>query len=93
MFFANKVILNVIARSRIALIKLVWYLKVLLNQLRLVSRKKERVDCLMLDFSWKVFSMTGSVDTYLIMKEIERDTTQSTEEYTEKLDEIDTPTN
>ncbi|MCT8139689.1 YqzL family protein [Anaerobacillus sp. CMMVII] len=47
----------------------------------------------MLDFSWKVFSMTGSVDTYLILKEIERDTTQSTEEFGEKLDEIDTPTN
>lgn len=51
------------------------------------------MDCLMLDFSWKVFSMTGNVDTYLIMKEIERDTTQSQEEFIEKLDEIDTPTN
>ncbi len=47
----------------------------------------------MLDFSWKVFSMTGNVDTYLIMKEIERDTTQSLEEFREKLDEIDAPTN
>jgi hypothetical protein len=47
----------------------------------------------MLDFSWKVFSMTGNVDTYLILKEIERDTTQPVEEFTEKLDEIDTPTN
>ncbi|RXI99411.1 YqzL family protein [Anaerobacillus alkaliphilus] len=47
----------------------------------------------MIDFSWKVFSMTGNVDTYLIMKEIERDTTQSLEEFTEKLDEIDAPTN
>lgn len=47
----------------------------------------------MLDFSWKVFSMTGNVDTYLILKEIERDTTQPLEEFTEKLDEIDTPAN
>lgn len=47
----------------------------------------------MLDFSWKVFSMTGNVDTYLILKEIERDFSQLTEEYREKLDEIDTPTN
>ena len=46
----------------------------------------------MLDFSWKVFSMTGSIDTYLILKEIERDTLQSTEEMNEKLDEIDAPT-
>lgn len=45
----------------------------------------------MLDFSWKVFSMTGNVDTYLIMKEIERDT--QPEEIREKLDEIDAPTN
>lgn len=49
------------------------------------------MDCLMLDFSWKVFSMTGNVDTYLIMKEIERDT--QPEEIREKLDEIDAPTN
>ncbi|OIJ16139.1 YqzL family protein [Anaerobacillus arseniciselenatis] len=46
----------------------------------------------MLDFSWKVFSMTGSVDTYLIMKEIERDTVDAGEELREKLDEVDTPT-
>lgn len=25
----------------------------------------------MLDFTWKVFCMTGSVDTYLLMKEME----------------------
>ncbi|WNF37724.1 YqzL family protein [Bacillaceae bacterium IKA-2] len=47
----------------------------------------------MLDFSWKVFSMTGCVDTYLIMKEIERDTVEPTEEYLEKLDEVDNTTN
>ncbi|MEB1807585.1 YqzL family protein [Alkalihalobacterium sp. APHAB7] len=27
----------------------------------------------MLDFSWKVFSMTGSVDTYLLIKELEKE--------------------
>ncbi|MFC5713422.1 YqzL family protein [Thalassorhabdus alkalitolerans] len=27
----------------------------------------------MLDFSWKVFSITGNVDTYLLIKEIEQD--------------------
>lgn len=27
----------------------------------------------MLDFTWKLFCMTGSVDTYLLLKEIEVD--------------------
>lgn len=38
----------------------------------------------MIDFSWKVFSMTGSIDTYLIMKELENDFNQSN---VEKKDE------
>lgn len=29
----------------------------------------------MLDFTWKVFCMTGSVDTYLLMKEMENEGT------------------
>lgn len=41
----------------------------------------------MLDFSWKVFSMTGSIDTYLLLKEIERETAGSSVEYTEKLED------
>ncbi|UTW69941.1 YqzL family protein [Anaerobacillus sp. HL2] len=47
----------------------------------------------MLDFSWKVFSMTGNVDTYLAMKEIERDTKGQSERFKEKLEELDTQTN
>ncbi|GGH84995.1 hypothetical protein JOD43_003216 [Pullulanibacillus pueri] len=27
----------------------------------------------MLDFTWKVFCMTGNVDTYLLYKEVEND--------------------
>ncbi|WP_100406762.1 YqzL family protein [Bacillus solitudinis] len=27
----------------------------------------------MLDLTWKVFSKTGNVDTYLLIKELERD--------------------
>ncbi|CAM3106677.1 YqzL family protein [Sporolactobacillus spathodeae] len=27
----------------------------------------------MLDFTWKVFCMTGNIDSYLLMKEIEMD--------------------
>lgn len=30
----------------------------------------------MLDLTWKVFCMTGSVDTYLLMKEMEKDDVQ-----------------
>jgi len=26
----------------------------------------------MLDFTWKVFCMTGSIDTYLLLKEMEQ---------------------
>lgn len=26
----------------------------------------------MIDFSWKVFSLTGNIDTYLLMKELEK---------------------
>lgn len=27
----------------------------------------------MIDFSWKVFSKTGSIDTYLLIKEMEKE--------------------
>ncbi|WP_083991240.1 YqzL family protein [Alkalihalobacillus pseudalcaliphilus] len=41
----------------------------------------------MLDFSWKVFSMTGNVDMYLLMKEIERDSDQQFEQEITLLNE------
>ena len=31
----------------------------------------------MLDFTWKVFSMTGAIDTYLLLKELEKDDAES----------------
>ncbi len=31
----------------------------------------------MLDFTWKVFSMTGAIDTYLLLKELEKDEIES----------------
>ncbi len=31
----------------------------------------------MLDFSWKIFSMTGDLDMYLLIKELERDSTEA----------------
>lgn len=30
----------------------------------------------MLDFTWKVFSSTGNIDTYLLFKEIEKEKTE-----------------
>ncbi|MFT8871009.1 MAG: YqzL family protein [Sporolactobacillus sp.] len=40
----------------------------------------------MADLTWKVFCMTGSIDTYLLMKEIEADRNQLSAE-TEELEE------
>lgn len=34
----------------------------------------------MLDFTWKVFCMTGNVDTYLLLKEIENGEEDGSEE-------------
>ncbi|WP_413380139.1 YqzL family protein [Alkalihalobacillus sp. 1P02AB] len=48
----------------------------------------------MLDFSWKVFSMTGNVDMYLLIKELERDSDQQFEQETAAVSEdLDAPTN
>ncbi|HEX6922652.1 MAG TPA: YqzL family protein [Bacillales bacterium] len=33
----------------------------------------------MLDFTWKVFCMTGNVDTYLLLKEMENGDTETGE--------------
>ncbi|AST92611.1 YqzL family protein [Sutcliffiella cohnii] len=30
----------------------------------------------MLDFTWKVFTETGNIDTYLLFKELEKDRTE-----------------
>ncbi|WP_081727541.1 YqzL family protein [Halalkalibacter wakoensis] len=47
----------------------------------------------MLDFSWKVFSMTGNVDTYLLLKELERDSDdQFGREDMEDIETSDAPT-
>ncbi|MBP3951290.1 YqzL family protein [Bacillus suaedae] len=46
----------------------------------------------MLDFSWKVFSMTGNVDTYLLLKELERDSDDQFEQDDVEGNALDTPT-
>jgi hypothetical protein len=52
-----------------------------------------KVDSDMLDFSWKVFSMTGNVDTYLLLKELERDSEdQFRQEDVEGIETPDAPT-
>ncbi|WP_096201302.1 YqzL family protein [Bacillus sp. FJAT-45350] len=44
----------------------------------------------MLDFSWKVFSMTGNVDTYLLLKELERDNDDTQlNDFEDELDKVD----
>ncbi|MBM7660800.1 hypothetical protein JOC85_001572 [Bacillus mesophilus] len=45
----------------------------------------------MLHFTWKVFSETGNIDTYLLFKELEKDHEPRTEEFSEELAEIDSP--
>jgi hypothetical protein len=45
----------------------------------------------MLDFTWKVFSQTGNVDTYLLFKELEHEKTERPEAQSEELAEIDFP--
>ncbi|OZM57735.1 YqzL family protein [Lottiidibacillus patelloidae] len=39
----------------------------------------------MLDFTWKVFSMTGNIDTYLLLKELETDSDYQSEEREEAI--------
>ncbi len=48
---------------------------------------QRKVESVVLDFSWKVFSMTGNVDMYLLMKEIERDSDQQFEQEITLLNE------
>lgn len=45
----------------------------------------------MLDFTWKVFSQTGNIDTYLLFKELEKDNQEIPGYLEEELAEIDFP--
>ncbi|WP_100331602.1 YqzL family protein [Bacillus xiapuensis] len=45
----------------------------------------------MLDFTWKVFSETGSIEAYLLYKEIENDNGISPFEQEHQLAEADFP--
>lgn len=43
----------------------------------------------MLHFTWKVFSETGNIDTYLLFKELEKEHETRTEDFDEELAQID----
>ncbi|MFD0048307.1 YqzL family protein [Actinomycetes bacterium NPDC127524] len=45
----------------------------------------------MLDFTWKVFSQTGNVDTYLLFKEIEVERQERPESTDAELADADFP--
>ncbi|SEM29612.1 YqzL-like protein [Mesobacillus persicus] len=45
----------------------------------------------MLDFTWKVFSQTGNIDTYLLFKELEQETREIPENQEEELAQMDFP--
>ncbi|MCR2820429.1 YqzL family protein [Lederbergia panacisoli] len=45
----------------------------------------------MYEFTWKVFKETGNVDTYLLLKELEKEEHMSILPYMENSDEIDYP--
>jgi hypothetical protein len=45
----------------------------------------------MLDFTWKVFSQTGNIDTYLIFKELEKEKQEIPRSQDEELAEVDFP--
>ncbi|MCG3085811.1 YqzL family protein [Anoxybacillus sp. LAT_35] len=43
----------------------------------------------MLDFTWKLFSQTGNIDTYLLFKELERETKEQASDSMYHLSERD----
>lgn len=45
----------------------------------------------MLNFTWKIFSETGSVDTYLLFKELEKENDDGPDLQEDELAEADFP--
>lgn len=45
----------------------------------------------MLDFTWKVFTQTGNIDTYLLFKELEKDDQEIPGNLDDELAQIDFP--
>jgi len=44
-----------------------------------------------LDFTWKVFTQTGNIDTYLLFKEIEKENQERPDNLNEELAQVDFP--
>lgn len=45
----------------------------------------------MMDFSWNVFLQTGNIDTYLLIKELEKENQEIPGNLNEQLAQIDFP--
>lgn len=45
----------------------------------------------MLDLTWKVFTQTGNIDTYLLFKELEKEKQEIPENPDDELAQIDFP--
>ncbi|WP_458412462.1 YqzL family protein [Schinkia sp. CFF1] len=45
----------------------------------------------MIELTWKIFSQTGNLETYLLMKEIEREFQETAENHLNQLIELDSP--
>ncbi|MDC2863369.1 MULTISPECIES: YqzL family protein [unclassified Bacillus (in: firmicutes)] len=45
----------------------------------------------MLDFTWKFFSKTGSIETYLLLKEMEKNVEDEMQQHEEIQVELDSP--
>ncbi|MFB6465773.1 YqzL family protein [Cytobacillus sp. Hz8] len=45
----------------------------------------------MLEFTWKVFSQTGNIDTYLLFKELEKENQEIPGNQNEELADADFP--
>ncbi len=64
------------------------------SMLRTFKSFYRKVESEVLDLSWKVFEKTGNVDTYLLIKEIERASDQQSqmEDLELVIEEQDSPT-
>ncbi|TYR82372.1 YqzL family protein [Priestia megaterium] len=45
----------------------------------------------MLNFTWNIFSQTGSIDTYLLFKELEKEVTERPGTYEDDNDVLNSP--
>lgn len=66
-------------------------LKIVLRLWIKLVNKFERVGFSMLHFTWKVFSQTGSIDTYLLYKELEKEMEETPEAEDDELASFDMP--